>query len=84
MKTMPTATLQLNIVPRRMLTKNEAAAHCGRPPKRFEIECPVKPLKFPNGDQRYDVVDLDRWLNSLKLGNDAGDADEILRVSVAA
>ena len=56
MKTMPTATLQLNIVPRRMLTKNEAAAHCGRPPKRFEIECPVKPLKFPNGDQRYDVA----------------------------
>jgi len=62
------ATLQLNIIPKRMLTKTEAAHHCGRPVKRFEVECHVSPVRFPNGDLRFDVHDLDAWLDRLKGG----------------
>jgi hypothetical protein len=28
----------------------------------------VKPIRFPNGDLRYDVRDLDEWLDGLKGG----------------
>jgi hypothetical protein len=76
---MSSATLQINIVPKRMLTKSEAAQHCGRPVSRFQIECPCKPVKFSNGDLRYDVQDLDTWLNSLKAdGQDHNDAEAIV------
>ncbi|ATQ70284.1 hypothetical protein CQW49_08115 [Methylosinus trichosporium OB3b] len=61
-----------------MLTKAEAAHHCGRPVKRFEVECKVAPVKFPNGDTRYDVRDLDAWIDALK-GGAAADADDIVR-----
>ncbi len=71
---MPTATLNLTLVSRRMLTRREAAEHCGRPLKMFEVECPVPPVKFANGDLRWDVRDLDVWLDTLKTGADALDA----------
>ncbi|BDV35673.1 hypothetical protein SS37A_32020 [Methylocystis iwaonis] len=71
------ATVQLNIIPKRMLTRAEAAHHCGRPVKRFEVECHVAPVRFPNGDARYDVRDLDAWLDSLK-GGCSSDADDIV------
>jgi hypothetical protein len=74
---MTSATLQLNVIPKRMLTKAEAAHHCGRPIKRFEAECDVAPVKFPNGDLRYDVNDLDAWLDRLK-GDAGAEADEII------
>jgi hypothetical protein len=75
---MASAVLQLNIVPKRMLRKTEAADHCGRWVKRFEVECPVKPIQFPNGDRRWDICDLDAWLDALKSGAIAGGADDIL------
>jgi hypothetical protein len=74
---MASATLQINVIPKRMLTKAEAAHHCGRSVKRFEIECPCAPVKFENGDQRFDIQDLDHWLDSLKVGADQ-DADAIV------
>jgi hypothetical protein len=74
---MTSATLQLNIIPKRMLTKAEAAHHCGRPVRRFEVECDVAPVKFPNGDLRFDIHDLDAWLDGLKAGK-SRDADEII------
>jgi hypothetical protein len=63
---MAQATLNIVVIPKRILKKTEAAAHCGRSIRRFEIECPVQPIQFPNGDLRYDVHDLDRWLDGLK------------------
>lgn len=69
------ATLNVVVLQKRMLTKAEAAVHCGRAVKRFEIECPVKPIQFENGDLRYDVHDLDAWLDSLKAGHNAFDVD---------
>jgi len=74
---MPTATLNLTVVSKRMLTKREAAEHCGRPVKSFECECYVTPVKFANGDLRWDVRDLDAWLDSLKTA--INDADTIVR-----
>lgn len=62
-----TTTLNISIVQKRMLNKTEAAIHCGRPIKRFLSECPVAPIGFPNGDIRYDVKDLDQWLDGLKI-----------------
>jgi hypothetical protein len=73
---MPTATLNLTVVSKRMLTRREAAEHCGRPLKMFEVECPVSPIKFANGDLRWDVRDLDSWLDTLKTGTD--DVDSIV------
>jgi hypothetical protein len=68
---MASAVLQINVIPIRMLTMAEAARHCGRSLTRFKIECKVEPVAYPNGDKRYDVQDLDRWIDSLKAG--AGD-----------
>jgi hypothetical protein len=74
---MSTATLNLTVVQKRMLTKREAAEHCGRSLKSFARECNALPVKFANGDLRWDVHDLDAWLDSLKAG--INDADTIVR-----
>ena len=74
---MSTATFQITLTPKRMLTETEAARHCGLLPKRFKLECPVQPIRYSNGDIRYDVRDLDAWLDSLKAGA-ANDDDAIV------
>jgi hypothetical protein len=74
---MSSTTVQINVIPKRMLTESEAAHHCGRSLKRFKMECPCHPVVFPNGDRRLDVKDLDGWLDSLKAGS-ASDADDIV------
>jgi hypothetical protein len=74
---MSTALVNLTVISKRMLSKREAAEHCGRTLKRFEIECPVAPIRFPNGDLRYDVRDLDAWLDSIK--NNGEDSEEIIK-----
>jgi hypothetical protein len=74
---MSSATLQITVVPKRMLTCSESAHHCGRSVIRFKAECPCSPVRFPNGDQRFDVQDLDAWLNSLKAGGNQ-DAEAIV------
>ena len=63
---MASATLNLRLSPRRMLKPSEAADYCGRSLRTFEIECPVAPVAFPNGDKRFDMRDLDAWLDGLK------------------
>ena len=77
-RTMNATVLHLTIVSKRMLTLQEAAQHCGRSLKRFEIECPAVPVIFPNGDRRFDVHDLDKWLDSYKRGDGYADADAIV------
>ncbi len=75
---MAIATLNLIVLEKRMLNKTEAAEHCGRPVKRFEIECNVQAVRFPNGDNRWDVRDLDAWIDSLKAGRPDQDAEAIV------
>ena len=72
------ATLNLNVLHKRMLNKTEAAEHCGRPIKRFEIECPVQAIRFPNGDNRWDVRDLDAWIDTLKAGHPEHETEAIV------
>lgn len=74
---MSQATLNLRVSPRRMLSPREAAEYCGRPAKRFQNECPVRPIAFPNGDNLYDMRDLDDWIDGLK-GGDSAAADDIV------
>jgi hypothetical protein len=73
---MASAVVNLTVIAKRMLAKREAAEHCGRSLRRFELECPVAPIKFPNGDLRFDVRDLDKWLDNLKDGKE--DSTEII------
>jgi hypothetical protein len=75
---MSSTMVQINVIPIRMLTMAEAARHCGRSLTRFKVECPVDPIKFGNGDLRWDVQDLDRWLDGLKAGIIDHDADAIV------
>jgi hypothetical protein len=75
---MASATLQINVVPKRLLRKSEAASYCGRSVKRFATEAPFRPVAMPNGDLLYDVQDCDRWINSLKAGVADNDADTIV------
>ena len=74
---MSAATFQIKITPKRMLDERESANHCGRKLRQFKTECPARPIIFPNGDSRYDVQDLDAWLDGLKADN-SDDADAIV------
>ena len=75
---MAIATVNLNLIQKRMLTKTEAAEHCGRSVKRFEIECPARFVRFANGDVRWDIHDLDAWIDSLKAGPVHCDFDALI------
>jgi hypothetical protein len=73
---MPTATLNLSIIARRMLSKADAAHYCGLAVRRFEVECPVRPVRV--GEKTlWDIRDLDEWLNTLKESKD-DTADKII------
>jgi len=75
---MTSATVQLIVISKRMLKKSEAANHCGRSVNRFSIECPVPPIKFGNGDLRWDVQDLHQWINTLKACAGDHETDAII------
>ncbi|MGF7160154.1 hypothetical protein FHS85_001777 [Rhodoligotrophos appendicifer] len=75
---MPRTTLNLTVIQKRMLTKAEAADHCGRSPRHFEHECPVTPIQFGNGDLRWDIKDIDAWIDSLKAPEASFVSDEII------
>ena len=73
---MPSAILNLRVQPFRLLKKAEAAHYCSRSLKTFEAQCPVRPISMANGDRRWDVLDLDRWIDGLK--GDSPAVDDIL------
>jgi hypothetical protein len=52
---MTVATLNLRVQPYRLLTKVEAAHYCRRSVKKFEAQCPVKPVEMADGDLLWDV-----------------------------
>ncbi|MCI5078240.1 hypothetical protein [Oricola sp.] len=74
---MQSATLNLNLSPRRMMKIGEAAHYCGMAEKRFKALCGVSPVAMPDGSHRWDLQDLDRWIDSLKAGGGT-EADEIV------
>ncbi len=78
---MPSATLNLRLSPRRMLSAREAAEYVGLPVKRLPVDCRVPPIAMPGGKQLYDIRDLDSWIDSLKDGRRDDDDDILERLS---
>jgi hypothetical protein len=59
-------TVNLRVAPYRLFTKAEAAHYCHRSPVKFEAQCPVVPIVIADGDKLWVVIDLDKWIDSLK------------------
>lgn len=70
---MPSATLNLRVSPRRMLTAREAADYTGV----NAAQLPVRPVELPNGKRLYDLHDLDAFLDGLK-GDGEADHEAII------
>jgi hypothetical protein len=70
---MSMATVTVRLQPRRLMTKAEAAHYCRRTVKKFVAQCPVRPLQMADGDELYDVQDLDAWIEGLKDGGNYSD-----------
>lgn len=75
---MSAATLNLNVIEKRMLNEVEAAAYCGMPAKHFKAACPVQPVQLGANLLRYDKRDLDQWIDAEKIGNADIGRDAIL------
>lgn len=71
-----TTMINIKVAPRRMLSGSEAATYCGLPAKRFHALCNCQPVAMPHGQKLYDIVDLDGWLDSLKVN--APDSDNAI------
>jgi hypothetical protein len=76
----PSATLNIKISPRRMLSAREAAEYCGLPTKRFSLVCNVSPVAMPSGMRLYDIRDLDGWIDGLKSELPIDDDDIVRRL----
>jgi len=70
---MSLATLNVRIQPHRMLSLQQAAEYVGVPKARFSV-VQIAPVEVAKGVLRYDLHDLDNWIDSIKLG--AADSDE--------
>jgi len=54
----------VNVAPR-LLNQTQAAAYCGVSPSIFRQACPVKPVLLLDRIPRYDIRNLDAWIDSL-------------------
>lgn len=54
----------------RLLNKEQAAAYCGVGPVTFDAICPVPVIALGDGIRlhRYDIMTLDKWIDSLSNG----------------
>lgn len=77
---MANAMLNILVVQPRMISVKQAADYVGIPLKRFPRICTVDPVAMPENQERYDIRDLDRWLDQLKAGNADTDADILERL----
>lgn len=67
---MPSANFNVVYQPIRLLKTGEAAKYCGLALSKFKRECPASPIEFAQNQIRYDVQDLDKWIDGLKLETD--------------
>lgn len=74
---MAAATLNLNVVDKRMLSASEAASYCGLPAKHFKTICPVPTIRLADRPL-YDKRDLDHWIETEKAGSVALTQEDIL------
>ncbi len=61
----------------RLLTKGEAASYCGVSVPTFLMLCPVKPIALGADKrlERYDLLSLDKWIDSLDPFNNSRGRD---------
>lgn len=78
---MTTATLNIRVQPRRMVTEKDAAEYCGLPAKMFRHVSPVTPIEMPGGRKLFDLRDLDVWLDGLKDGQLSDDDSIVARLN---
>lgn len=58
---------------KRLLGKKEAATYCGISPSTFTKVCSVRPVILGRDNQslrRFDIRDLDAWIDSRKIANE--------------
>ncbi|MGA1831540.1 hypothetical protein [Rhizobium wenxiniae] len=77
---MANAMLNIRIVQPRMMSIKQAADYVGLPLRRFPRICTVQPVALPESEERYDIRDLDRWIDQIKLGSADTDADILGRL----
>jgi hypothetical protein len=67
---------------KRLLAGKEAAAYCGCGVTLFRAHCTVIPKRIAPGPRglRYDLRDLDRWIDELGFGDRPRTADDWLGV----
>lgn len=58
----------------RMVPTRIAAFYCGLTVRGFKANCPLSPRTFPDGTERHDLREIDKWLDSL-IGGDPQSAD---------
>lgn len=63
---MPTTSISVSVQTQRMMSRADAAHYCGMKANKFDQLCPVNSVQLPNGNNAWDVHDLDKWLDSLK------------------
>ena len=64
----------------RLLTKAQAARYCSLSIATFTRICPMRPINLGYSDPRlirYDVHDLDRWIDELKSKIKASDESDL-------
>lgn len=71
-------SIRIQTEQKRLLRKSSAAGYCDLSVPKFDRTCPVRPVELQCGDERYDVHDLDLWIDSLKGGSQAFAHDEIV------
>lgn len=64
-------TTKVPLIVPRLLKRQQAAAYCGVSVPTFAANCPVSPIAMGVGKrlERYDIRDLDDWIEVLKGGN---------------
>ena len=64
---MATASLNISVTEKRMMSEAEASSYCGLPVKHFKTACPVNLVNL-GGRKVYDKRDLDQWIDAEKAG----------------
>ncbi|TNM66133.1 hypothetical protein [Aliirhizobium smilacinae] len=77
---MANAMLNIRIVQPRMMSIKQAADYVGLPLRRFPRICTVRPVALPESEERYDIRDLDQWIDQIKVGGADTDADILGRL----
>ncbi len=60
-----------NLAPR-LLDKGQAAAYLGMCAAVFETVCKVSPIEIKQGMRRWDLADLDAWVEARKTSPSGG------------